>query len=301
MNARQIQYALALSESLNFSQVSEQLGITQPALSKQIQSLEKDLGVKLFERNHSPLVLTPAGEYFVRNARELLYKEEQMRKALERFRTGESGSLVIGVTPFRSLYMMPEIVKKVRKRYPGITVSLHEVPTYQLRKEAEEGKVDLAVVNLPVDTSLLDVTPLEPDILVLAVHEDMTEDLSISCNGNFEEVEFAQFRDLPFVVMSPERELRELFEKLCASAEFYPTIAAEVMGVTSAWNLAQAGVGATLLPLQFVHNQHLDSHIRLYAVKNSIYARQPVLVTRHGQVRTPYAEYAIGLLTGKEE
>ena len=76
MNTKQIQYALALSETLSFSQVAEQLGITQPALSKQIQHLETELGVKLFDRNHSPLTLTPAGEYFVRNARELVYKED---------------------------------------------------------------------------------------------------------------------------------------------------------------------------------------------------------------------------------
>ena len=119
MNVKQVQYALALSEKLNFSQVAEQLGITQPALSKQIQHLEKELGVKLFDRNHSPLKLTPAGEYFVRNARELVYREEQLRKALEGFQSGENGRLVIGVTPFRSLYLMPQLVKKIRSRYPG--------------------------------------------------------------------------------------------------------------------------------------------------------------------------------------
>ena len=71
MNTKQIQYVLALSETLNFSQTAEQLCITQPALSKQILHIEKDLGVKLFDRNHTPLTLTPAGEYFVRNARRL--------------------------------------------------------------------------------------------------------------------------------------------------------------------------------------------------------------------------------------
>ena len=297
MNTKQIQYALALSETLNFSQVAEQLGISQPALSKQIQNIENDLGVKLFDRNHNPLALTPAGEYFVRNARELVYKEEQLRKALGQFQTGESGRLIIGVTPFRSLYLMPELVKKIRSRYPGVSVSLREVPIYQLRKEVVEGKYDFAIVNLPVDTSMLDVIPLEPDTLVLAVHNSMAEKLPITGDGIYPEVDFAQFQDLTFVVLSPGQELRQLFDKLCAAADFYPRIAAEVMGVTSAWSMAQAGVGATILPLQFVHNQHLDKNLSLYIVKNSIYSRQPVIVTRRGQYRTPYADFAIHLLT----
>jgi DNA-binding transcriptional LysR family regulator len=297
MNTKQVQYALALSETLNFSQVAEQLGISQPALSKQIQHLEKELGVRLFDRNHSPLTLTAAGEYFVRNARELVYKEKQLYKALDQFRSGENGRLIIGITPFRSLYLMPELVKEVRKRYPGVSVSIHELPSPQLRKNAADGKYDLAIVNLPVDTSLLDVFPLETDTLVLAIHKTMAEKLPITGEGKYPIVDFSQIKELPFVVLSPGQELRQLFDKLCNTADFIPNIAAEVMGVTSALSMAQSGVGATLLPLQFVHKQQFNDNLSLYIVKNSLYSRQPVIVTRKGQLRTPYADFAINLLT----
>lgn len=300
MNTKQAQYALALSESLSFSQVAEQLGITQPALSKQIQHLEKELGVKLFDRNHSPLTLTPAGEYFVRNARELLYKEEQLRKALTQFNSGENGRLVIGVTPFRSLYIMPDLIKKVRSKYPGVQVSLQEVTSAQLRKEAAEGKYDFAIVNLPVDTSLLDVTPLEPDTLVLAVHNTMVENLPIADGGKYPTVDFALFKDLPFVVLSPGQELRQLFDSLCSAADIYPQIAAEVIGVTTSWAMARAGVGVALLPMQFVCSQQLDNNLSLFIVKSNLYSRQPVIITRRGQTRTTYADYAIRLLTERE-
>lgn len=300
MNTRQVQYALALSEVLNFSQVAEQLGISQPALSKQIQHLEKELGVQLFDRNRSPMTLTPAGEYFVRNARELVYQEEQLCKALAQFQSGESGRLVIGVTPFRSLYLMPELVKKIRSRYPGVCITLHEVNSAQLRKDAAEGKCDLAVVNLPVDTALLDVIPLEPDTLVLAVHGSMAENLPAARDGKYMTVDFAQLQALPFVALSPGQELRNLFDGLCAAAGFYPNIAAEVVGVTSAWTMARAGVGAAVLPLQFVHSQHFDDNLSLYVIRNSLYSRQPAVVTRRGQVRTPYADYAIKVLTEQE-
>lgn len=300
MNTKQLQYVLALSETRNFSQVAEQLGITQPALSKQIQHIEKELGVKLFDRNHSPLTLTPAGEYFVRSAREMVYQEEQLRKAMEQFHSGDSGRLVIGVTPFRSLYLMPELVKKIRARYPGVSIVLHEVNSAQLRKDAAEGKCDLAVVNLPVDTALLDVIPLEQDTLVLAIHKRLVEGLPLDTTGKNVTVEMGQLQNVPFVVLSPGQELRKLFDGLCTAANFHPTIAAEVVGVTSALAMAKAGVGAAVLPLQFVHSLNWDDNLALYAIKNSLYSRQPAVVTRRGQVRTPYADYAIRLLTRQE-
>lgn len=301
MNAKQLQYAIVLSETLNFSQAAEQLGITQPALSKQIQHLEADLNIRLFDRSKSPMALTPAGEYFIRSARELLYKEEQLRKNLNRFESGESGRLVIGVTPFRSLYLMPELVGRIRDRYPGVAVSLQEVNSAQLRKDAAEGKFDLAIVNLPVDTALLETVPLEPDVLVLAVHRSMVGKLPPAAGSQYPQVDFDQLKELPFVVLSPGQELRQLFDGLCTAADFQPTIAAEVVGITTAWAMARAGVGVALLPLQFVHSQYFDDNLSLYRIKGSHYSRQPVVVTRRDQTLTPYAEYAIRLLAGQEE
>lgn len=297
MNTKLMQYVLVLSETLSFSQTAEKLGISQPALSKQIQHIEKELGVKLFDRNHSPLMLTPAGEHFVRSAREIVFKEEQLRKEISQFKAGDNGRLVIGVTPFRSLYLMPDLIRRIRSRYPGVQVSLHETNSAQLRKDAAEGKYDLAVVNLPVDTSLLDVIPLEQDTLVLAVHNSMSQNLPTTKEGEYPTIEFEQMKNLPFVVLSPGQEMRKLFDGLCAASNVYPTIAAEVIGVTSAWAMARAGVGVALLPLQFVRSQYFDSSLSLYRVKSSLYFRQPVIVTRRGQARTPYADFAISLLT----
>ena len=192
---------------------------------------------------------------------------------------------------------MPELVKKIRSRYPGVIVSLQEVPSPQVRKDVLEGKYDFAIINLPVDTSLLDVTPLEPDTLVVAVSNTLVDKLPTSADGNYPEIDFSEAKDLPFVVLSQGQELRELFDKLCTVADFHPIIAAEVMGVTSARSMAQAGVGATILPLQFVRNQHVDNNLSLYIIKNCEYSRQPAIVTRRGQFRTPYADYAIRLLT----
>lgn len=292
MNTRQLQYAILLSQTLNFSQAAEQLGISQPSLSKQILSLERELGVKLFDREHSPLKLTPAGEYFIPRAQEMLYQETQLYKAMAQYESGEQGRLIIGVTPFRSLYLMPELVKKIKNRFPGVQVVLHESGSTQLKKEATEGSYDFAIVNLPLDDALLDVTPLAPDTLVLAVPNVLLDRLP----QDRKEINFAEAKGLPFVVLGKNQELRQLFENLCTASGIEPNIAAEVVGVTTAWAMAHAGVGAALLPLQFVRNEHFDKDLTLFGIKDNTYSRQPAIVTRRGQYISEYARYAMDLL-----
>ena len=134
MNSRQLQYAILLSQIRNFSQVAENLNISQPALSKQILSLESELDLKLFDRTTTPLTVTPAGQYFLQEAQELLYKEDQLLRSMDRFKSGEAGQLVIGVTPFRSSYLIADIVKACRTAFPHIQVKLQEAGTDILRK-----------------------------------------------------------------------------------------------------------------------------------------------------------------------
>lgn len=298
MNARQLQYAILLSQQLSFSQVAEQLNISQPALSKQILSLEQELGVKLFDRSSSPLSLTPAGAFFVEEAKLLLHRQTQLLHSMERFRSGEEGRLVIGITPFRSLYLIPDVVRQVQQKYPGIQIVLHESGSDRLRKEAIEGKFDFAVVNLPVDESVLDVTPLEPDVLVLAVPAAMAASLPACTSGDpCPELDFSLCRDLPFVVVGQSQDMRQLFDRLCARACIHPHIAAEVVGITTAWAMANAGIGAALLPLQFVRSRFFDKNLVLYRVKDTEYVRRPAVIVRHGQHLPEYARYAIELLT----
>lgn len=294
MNSRQLQYAILLSQVGNFSQVAESLDISQPALSKQILNLEKEIGVKLFDRNCVPVQLTPAGEYFIREAQELLYKEDQLLRSMDRYKTGEAGQLTIGITPFRGSYLIPEIVKSVRSKYPGIMVKLHEAGSGILRKEAAEGKFDFAVVNLPVDETTLDVIPLESDRLVLAVHKELLSSLNLSAGQK--EIHFASCRELPFVVVGQSQEMRRLFDQLCAIAGFIPNIAAEVVSLTTAWAMACAGVAATVLPLQFV-DQKVKEDVCIFEIEGATYNRQPAVVTRKGQYISDAAQYAIDVLS----
>lgn len=299
MNIRQLQYAVALSKTLNFSQEAHNQGITQPALSKQILALEKELGVQLFNRDNSPMTLTPAGEQFIRQAQELIYKEEQLLRTMEQFRTGEAGRLNIGISPFRNLCLMPDIVRKLQEKYPNIQICLHEPISDLLRKDTEDGKYDFSIVNLPVDETLLDVVLMEKEQLVLAVPNTMCATLSYDPDTPLPQIELTDCAHIPFVTAKPTQEMRRYFDLVCAKAGFHPKIAVEVTGLTSAWSMAQAGIGAALLPLQFVGNESFGQNVTLFTIKDNTFTRQPAIVMPRGRELSEPAKYAIDLLTGK--
>lgn len=294
MNTKQITYALELYRTLSFSQVAEKLGISQPALSKQILGLEGELGVKLFDRSTTPLSVTSAGEIFFREAEKLLSQEDLIIKTMEEFSSGKRGSLTIGISPFRSLYLIPEVAKKFKEKYPDIQLVLKEASSDILKKEAAEGKYDFAVVNLPVDETLLDVVPIEADKLVLAMPKNLAE--KISAGKERKELSLADCKDIPFVTVGQTQEMRCLFDKGCAAAGIVPEIAMEVVGLSTAFAMCKAGLGATLLPLQFIKSTDF-SGVSLYSLKHNLYSRQPAIVTKKGQYISEYAKYFIKLLS----
>ncbi len=297
MNENQLQYAVRLAQVRNFSQLAEELHISQPALSRHIQNLEQEVGVKLFDRTTSPLTLTPAGAYFIEEAKDLLYKEDQLLRTMDRFKSGEAGRLTIGVSPFRCMYLMPDIVKAVREKFPGVQVVLREAASAQLRKETAEGKYDFSILNLPVDESMLDVIPLEAEALVLAVPNDLAATLPSTCNGQFCEVDIADCKDLPFITVGKTQEMRDWFDKICTEADIHPPIVLEAGNIISACTMAQTGIGATLLPLPFIKADRFEGQLTLFAFKNKSYTRQPAIITRRGQYVSDFARYAMDLLT----
>lgn len=299
MNTKQVQYALVLAQNLNFSQTAEQLGITQPALSKQILALEKDLGVRLFDRSTLPLSVTPAGEHFFAQAKELLMREEQLRQDMADFQSGNRGRLTIGISPFRCLYLMPELLQKLQTQYPGLQIVLREGKSHELHKLAADGLVDFAIMNLPVDETLLEVLPLAPERILLAVPESMADSVPVEAGqteGGYPVADLQNCQALPFVVLGSQQVHRVLFDKLCQKAGIVPNIAVETVGITSAWAMTRAGIGATLLPAQFIETAHFRENIRFFALSGSGTPRHPAIIRKKGAALSPFAQTAIDLI-----
>jgi DNA-binding transcriptional LysR family regulator len=290
MNSRQLQYAVFLSEIMNISQAAQLLGITQPALSKQILSLEKELDVTLFDRNESPLKLTPAGEYFVQNAKDILYREEELYRSMEAFRTGEKGRLVIGISPFKASYFLTDVIKKLHAHFPGLQIVLDEKNSAGLQKDTADGIVDFSILNLPVDDSTFDTFPLEEEKVVLVIPKEFSKKLPSNSNS---QISFEDCKEIPFIALSKNQELRVLFDKLCKIENVSLNIATEVVGVTTAYNLACNGVGATLIPLKFAQVTGLDKNVSLYNLKKTGISRSPAIVVKKGRYISEYAKTAM--------
>ena len=298
MNFRQLQYAVTLSQFLSISQAAEKLNITQPALSKQILSLEKDLNVVLFDRSVSPLTLTPAGECFVQQAKEILFREKQLQLAMEDYKRGDRGKLTIGISPFRAGYFLTDVIKKLQKVYPGLQVVLKECGSTQLQKDAVESQVDFAIMNLPVDESKLDVTLLEPEPVVLAIPEDFAR-LLRQQKENQGQINLADCKEIPFVALGKNQELRQLFDKLCDACSFEPEVTIEVVGITTAWNLVQDGIGATVLPLRFIEGKLTGKGVRVFSIGDTAITRQPAIVRKKGQYLSKYAQTALDFIVNR--
>ncbi len=291
MNSRQLQYAIILSETRNFSNAAQRLGMSQPAFSKHIIALEEELGVKLFERNTSPLSLTAAGEFFIKKARELLLSEESVIEAMDRYKEGEKGKIVIGIAPFRSLYIMPRLIAAMKERFPEIMVSLIEKPLAELKKDLLDGEMDFAIMNMPVTEPELHAVSLPKDTLVMAIPKKML--CLIDGNETPKRIKnLSKCAKVPFVTVGEQQEMRKLFEKLCAVSDINPEIYASVNGVTTAWEIVKAGLAATLVPRQFAQKEAAIYDIELIEIQQKIYVRQPAVVTREGQVISEHIAFA---------
>jgi len=293
MNSRQLQCVVVLAKTMNFSQAAEELKISQPAFSKQIIALENELGIKLFERTTPRLKVTPAGEFFVQKAKELLFKEDVLVKTMEKYKTGECGKLVIGVAPFRSLYMMPKLVSALKKRFPMLQIKLVELGIPVLNKGILDDEFDFAIMNLPVNDPELETIPLKKDEMVLAVPGDLLSHIQTGESGA---VNLKNCEKLPFATVGKQQDMRKVFDKLCAASGISPEIYVELTAVTSVREMVREGVAAAILPKQFIEQDSEKYDISVFPLENKAEERQPAIVKKRGQFMSEYAEFAIDFL-----
>ncbi|NBD12275.1 LysR substrate-binding domain-containing protein [Corallococcus silvisoli] len=152
LSLRQLEYVVAVAETLGFRRAAERCHVSQPALSAQIQQLEAVLGVKLFERDARRVLLTPEGRELVARARRVLTEAEDLLTAAARMGDPFAGPLHLGAIPTVAPYVLPEVVPALVKRYPKLRLRLREEKTALLMRDMDEGRLDAAL--LAVDTEL---------------------------------------------------------------------------------------------------------------------------------------------------
>jgi DNA-binding transcriptional LysR family regulator len=165
LDLRKLRYFVAVAERLHFSRAAEELLIAQPALSRQIRALEKDLGTELFVRDSHGVELTGAGRQLLDDAGPLLAAADAARRRVERAARGED-TLVVG---FRAGIRVADAVRAFTAAHPRTRVEVRRVEWDDQADAVRDGRVDLAYVRLPVTGGGLDVLPLyrEPRMAAL--------------------------------------------------------------------------------------------------------------------------------------
>ncbi|HTD05297.1 LysR substrate-binding domain-containing protein [Undibacterium sp.] len=249
MELRHLRYFVTVAEELHFTRAAERLHIGQPPLSQQIQALEEEVGVQLLERSKRWVRLTPAGKFFLDDARKILAMSEQATQTARRANRGEIGELRIGFTPstpFTEIF--PAVINLFRKRFPQVTLSLRELPTMRQLEAIEERQLDLGFIR-PTEVEVaksisLNILSDDPLLLVMPAKHRLANRKSIP----FKELAAESF------VMYPHHAgtgLSRQIQRLCREAGFEPRIVQEAQEASTIIGLVAAGCGVSILPESF--------------------------------------------------
>lgn len=256
MELRHLRYFIAVAEELHFGRAAEQLGISQPPLSQQIQALEEELGVRLFERTNRRVALSEVGRLFLPEARQVLARLEQAIAVARRAQRGELGELKVGFTssaPFTST--IPRAIRAFRQACPEVHLDLCELSSHGVAEAVHEGRLQVGVLRplspLPEELVVLELFA-EPLVVVLPVGHP----LAGGCAGG---VHLAELGEDPFVFF-PRSFGTGLYDQLldlARAAGFTPRIVQEASEAMTLIGLVATGLGVTVLPASF-NRMHID-------------------------------------------
>jgi DNA-binding transcriptional LysR family regulator len=243
MELRHLHYFIAVAEELHFSRAAERLHISQPPLSQQIQSLEEELGVKLFERTKRQVHLTEAGKVFLERSYQVLAQLEQAIAATRQIGRGEVGRLAIGFVDSAMYTVLPEILRVFREQFPAVELRLHELTTTQQIQALYDKQIDIGIVRSAISEPGLSVECLLQESLVLALPENHL--LSAQT-----QVSLSSLADESFI-LSPAKLGPLFYEQIihsCQQAGFRPKVAQEAVQMQTIIGLVAAGLGIAIVP-----------------------------------------------------
>ncbi|MFI3266095.1 MAG: LysR substrate-binding domain-containing protein [Rikenellaceae bacterium] len=147
MNDFRLIVFLSVARNLNFTKAAQELGISQPAISKHINELESNYGVQLFERSKSKVTLTSSGEVFKAFAQSLVDKYKDLEFEMNLLSHNDTGEIVIGASTTIAQYVLPKIISKFMSRFPNIKLSLVSGNTNYIESLISSNKIDLGLVE----------------------------------------------------------------------------------------------------------------------------------------------------------
>jgi len=153
MTLTQLEYIVALDTHRHFVQASEKCFVTQPTLSMQIQKLEDELGIKIFDRTKQPVIPTEVGASVIAQARIILREANVIKHLINEQKDTMTGELRIGIIPTLAPYLLPPLFKQIRDKYPQLNLIIKETITEEVISELKNNRLDCGLVVTPLNDS----------------------------------------------------------------------------------------------------------------------------------------------------
>lgn len=279
MDLQQIRYFLETVAAGSLSRAAVRLGISQPALSRQIGNLEASLQQNLFYRHGRGVSLTDAGRRFEEVARDVVRRLADVRTELATGAIDDTGSVTLGMPPSLSASMGADLALRFAAEFPRARLRLREAFSAVLLEWTEAARVDIAVLYDARSSPSLVATPL--------LLEDLFMIEPPAARGATEPVQLQELASRACILPGPENGLRRVVDAACAAEGVRPRVLTEVDCVAALKQLVERGVGPTVLPFGAVHREVRDGRLRVRPFRSASMRALLVLATPANKPFTP--------------
>lgn len=245
MDIYQMKYVLALAKYRNFTLASESCYISQSSLSQQISKLEKELGVRLFNRTTRNIQITEAGEAFVETASEILRNIDMLEQTMSTYSGFLRGTINIGTITALEKIHFSDLVTAFYNRYPHLFLNIYQGKSISLLESLEKRDIDVAFLTQPPNISYPHI-----DFKLIGVDEYT---LVISDKHPLAErdcIDLAELKDERFILHHPDQSVSSLCLDACSEAGFTPNVVCRIESSAIAQSLVRAGLGVAFLPAE---------------------------------------------------
>lgn len=274
MTSKQYEYLLTIANEGNLSRAAKRLGIALPYLSKQMQLIEKEIGVQILDHSTASTYLNDVGQELARGARLMLFRERLMRQKMTDSIDQRKGVLSVGMGSYRSTYMLPKILPQFYRKYKDTRIQLTEAGVEFMEPLVLEGKVDVAITIFPsrhrnVLNRFLGVEDL---VLIVPPHYP----IEVAAAGDKEQypaIPFHQIRDLPFIFLASGTSLCQRAKVLMEREHFTPVSKIESKSLEAICNLVLEGVGAAIVPSTMINSDIFQENPQCFTLEGSNFQR----------------------------
>jgi len=245
MNLEQLRGFVAVAELGHFTRASEKLHLAQPSLSRQISTLEQELGAELFHRARGNISLTAAGETLLPRARRMLTDADTIRDEMAELAGLQRGRVRLGATPTLCISLVAEVLRAFHDAHPGVELQLVEGGSNMLIDQLAAGAVDMALVTIsegrPVAGTALVRTPLLTEELVVVSSADQPPIADSA-------IDLAHLAELPLVALAESYDLRDATDAAFRTAGLTPSLVVEGAEMDAVLRFVERGIGVAVVP-----------------------------------------------------